>query len=457
MPPLRQRRLIAAALVAASALIAATVPRFEDYSVELLPSVRALLGGDVDGFLGQAPIYGASVAVRAPALVVAHLLGAGDLGVYRAGVLVCALGLAALAWHLDGAMARAGRRPLDRLAVAVTCVGAPVLLGAYTAGHPEDPLAGALSVAAILLAAGGRPGWAGLALGAAIATKPWAVIVAPLALAVAGPRPRLAAGAAAGAGLLVAPFLVADFGHAATTAGGASGSGWIFHPWQVWWPLRAEHALPGGLVTYTGPDWVARLAHPIVVAASLPPAAAWALRRRRAPVAAHDALGVLALVLLLRCLLDPWNGPYYAVPAVLAVAAWEAVRGRGLPVLAIAAAVLTWLTTVHVPGLVGWDLQAAAYLAWSVPLAGMLAARLLRVGRQPASAAIAARTSAGSTGTPKRTWPGASTRTKPTGASPARFLSRPVAARTSSGSTPPTRDGRPAASSSSATHARSSS
>jgi hypothetical protein len=453
MPPLRQRRVVAAALFVASAAIAATVPRFEDYAVELLPSVRALLGGDVGAFLSQAPVYGGSVAARAPALVVAHLLGAGDLGVYRAGVLVCALGVAALAWYLDGVLARAGRSHGARLAFAATCLGAPVLLGAYTAGHPEDPLAGALSVAAILLAARARPGWAGLALGAAIATKPWAVIVAPLALAAAGPRPRLVAGAAAGAGLLLAPFLVADLGHAATTAGGASGSGWIFHPWQVWWPLRTEHPLPGGFVTYTGPDWVARLAHPIVVAASLPPAAAWALCRRRAPVAAHNALGVLALVLLLRCLLDPWNGPYYAVPFVLALAAWEAVRGRGLPVLAIAAAVLTWLTTVRVPQLVGWDLQAAAYLAWSVPLAGVLAARLL-LGLQPASAATAARTAAGSTGTPKRTRPGASTSTKPTGAAPARFLSRPAASKTSSGSTPSSRIGSPAASSRPATRAR---
>ncbi|MGO9496772.1 MAG: hypothetical protein ACLQA5_08710 [Solirubrobacteraceae bacterium] len=37
---------------------------------------------------------------------------------------------------------------------------------------------------------------------------------------------------------------------------------------------------------------------------------------------------LLALVLLLRCTLDPQCGPYYTIPAIVALLAWEALDGR---------------------------------------------------------------------------------------------------------------------------------
>ncbi len=42
----------------------------------------------------------------------------------------------------------------------------------------------------------------------------------------------------------------------------------------------------------------------------------------------QDAMRLLALVLLLRCTLDPQCGPYYTIPAIAALLAWEALDGR---------------------------------------------------------------------------------------------------------------------------------
>ena len=48
-------------------------------------------------------------------------------------------------------------------------------------------------------------------------------------------------------------------------------------------------------------------------------------------------LALLALLLLMRCVLDPGDHIYYHVPLVLALAAWE-IETRGWPLLALWAA-----------------------------------------------------------------------------------------------------------------------
>ena len=42
----------------------------------------------------------------------------------------------------------------------------------------------------------------------------------------------------------------------------------------------------------------------------------------------QDALALLTLLLLLRCLLDTWDTSYYPLPFILALLAWEVA---GLP------------------------------------------------------------------------------------------------------------------------------
>jgi hypothetical protein len=89
-----------------------------------------------------------------------------------------------------------------------------------------------------------------------------------------------------------------------------------------------------------------------------------------------DGLLLLALVLLLRCVLDPWNVVYYELPFLLALTAWEVHARRGVPVISIAATLLCWVTLEQLPQQISPDAQALAFLAWSVPFALALVLRL---------------------------------------------------------------------------------
>jgi len=136
-----------------------------------------------------------------------------------------------------------------------------------------------------------------------------------------------------------------------------------------------------------GPEWLAPLTRPLVVGAGIAVALAWWLRsgpgRNR-----DDLLGVLALAFLLRCMLDPWDLVYYHLPLVVSLAAWEARRGRDLPVLSVVATAACWLTFVVYDERSGYG-PYVAYLAWTVPLALGLAIALLRPVRAPRRAPAA--------------------------------------------------------------------
>lgn len=400
MPRHAERWPLALLLIAATALLTLSNTATGDSTVELRPSIDLLLSGDVGGFLAAAPIYGPSVLPRIPLLFGADALGAGPTGVYLAGALACLLAVTALAYVLDGRLGALHRTRAVRSAVVLTCLLAPVLTRTAPMGHPEEALAGALCVLAVLAALSGRSGWAGLALGAAAAAKPWAVIAGlPVLLAAESGRVRLlltALGAGAAAEL---PFLIATpagVGGTATSLHSAHGP---FHPTQLFWPLREVLVDPvTGATGHRGPAIVARFSHPLIVGLAVPLSALFALRLRAGRVSRTDALALLALLLLLRCLLDPWNTIYYALPAILALVAWEGLSRPALPVGAMALAALTWLTFVALPEHVSADGLAAVYLAWALPAAAVLA-RCAFAGapaaRQPAISATAARTSPG--------------------------------------------------------------
>lgn len=373
-----------------------------DYAHELRPAVSALLAGDLGTFAALAPVYAGSVWPRLPLVLPVHLAGGGDLAVYRAGALACMLAAGALAVLLERRMREQGSPFAARAALVSVVLAAPAALRVFRDGHPEDVLAGAAAVAAVLLAIRDRPALAGAALGLAVAGKPWAVLAAPAALAAApGRRAALVAAATATAALLALPLVLSGAGRAGGHAVVLTQTDWIFHPQQLFWPLREVHA-NGGM---TGPAWVSGVTRPLIVGLALLLAAMWASRRRRTGAAPEDALLLLALVLLLRCVLDPWNNAYYAVPAILALAGWEALTRRGLPVLAIFTTAMTWLSFVRLPGAVSQDVLAALYLAWVLPLAGAMAWRLAAgpdgpPAVQARSSATAARTAPGATSAP---------------------------------------------------------
>src|SRR5687767_5771599 len=90
---LRVRRVLpetVLALVACLGLLAVggLSPAFTDFESEAEPALRALLAGDLGGFLSRLPAYGGSVVLRAPFAVLGDVLG-GDLAVFRAMALPC--------------------------------------------------------------------------------------------------------------------------------------------------------------------------------------------------------------------------------------------------------------------------------------------------------------------------------------------------------------------------------
>jgi hypothetical protein len=131
----------------------------------------------------------------------------------------------------------------------------------------------------------------------------------------------------------------------------------------------------------TAPAWVGVVSHPLVVVVGLGMAAALWLQRRRViggAVGERDALLLLTLILLLRCLLDTWDTGYYMLPCLLALLTWETLgASHRLPLLAFVSVVLPWLGLwqLSADG-ASADLQAALFLAWTVPLSAGLALRL---------------------------------------------------------------------------------
>jgi hypothetical protein len=317
-----------------------------DYNLEARPAMDALVGGHIADFLRQSPAYGGSLLLRAPFVLAARAFGAGEHWMYRASVIPVLLACGILAWWLATRMGRANAHWLAPLVVVGVCVLNPVAMQAVIIGHPEELLGAVLCVAAVLCATRGRPIWAGVLLGLAIANKEWALVaVGPVLVAL--PRKRLLCltWAAAVAGAIITPFVIAgavDLNHGLQGLPAAN-TGKIFTPWQVWWFFG-----PGDVMkTLWG--WLAGLAHPLIVGISLALALVYVHRLRRRGSAAPDGLLLLAFVLLLRCMLDPWDTSYYPGPFLIALVTWEALRFRRLPLLTVAASFFAWFLYFRIP------------------------------------------------------------------------------------------------------------
>ena len=391
----RLRENLPALALAAGALLAVawlSLSSWEwtDYDAEARPAFDALLNGHLLGFLKLAPAYGGSLVIRAPFVFIPKLWGGGELSTFRAAAAPGLAATALLGLWLVGEMRARGATWIAWAAVLLLCIANPITLPALEYGHPEELLGAALCVAAVIAATRGRAAWAGALLGLAIANKEWAALaIGPVLLALPSGRVRATLVAATVAGAVLAPLiLVGSAG--SITHGGAANTGSLFNPWQLWWFL-GSHAHPvrdlAGHVKLgyrAGPSWIGPLAHPLIVALALPLSLVclW-LRRSGARRPDHEGLLLLALVLLLRFSLDPWDFTYYPLPFLIALVTWEALTFARAPVFTLALSLVLWFVfqAAPLPGLrLAADAQALIFAAVTLPAMISLAAALYAPG-----------------------------------------------------------------------------
>jgi hypothetical protein len=123
------------------------------------------------------------------------------------------------------------------------------------------------------------------------------------------------------------------------------------------------------------PAWLGGRAHLLIVWLGLP-LTLLAMRRRARPA---DALLLFALLMLMRCWLDPWDLVYYPLPFIFGLLAWETTVAHRLPVCAAAATAATWLIFWFLPAHISPDAQAISFLIPATVALGALAAVLYRL------------------------------------------------------------------------------
>jgi glycosyl transferase family 87 len=363
-----------AGVAAVSVLLAYANSSAGDYPSDAGPTIRALLDGHVGRAFAIQPLMGSfSVLVRLPFAALADLTGGGGLAAYRLGCIPCliALGLAGL--ELGRAMGSRGAGRGACAAAAVICLVNPLTWEALRLGHPEELLGAAFVVVAALYAAEGRSLAAGLLLGLALATKQWAALAVLPVLAVAPARKlKLGAAAVAMVAVLTLPVVLADAGGFYDANRQASWSGERVHPFNAVWPLAPSEdrviSVAGKTEIVTVrviPPWLAHLLHPAIVALAIPLTAAALLIRRRFRV--EDVFALLALLFLLRCLLDPVDNAYYHVPFVLSLAFWEGLAWRRAPLLAMLASLAIYFAIYKAHMFHALELRNAVYLLATVP------------------------------------------------------------------------------------------
>lgn len=390
-----------------------------DYQTEALPAMNHLVSGEFEAYLRALPGYGGALLMESPFAVFGGLLGPDNVtGVWRSlalpGIGVLFAGGVVLgrtvASHIGGnAGATWGAL------TAASFSGSPIAVLALQLGHPEELLVSGLTLGGVALGIRGRPGLAGLVVGLAAAGKPWALIAVPVVVLAADSRPAAirTAGAIVVAGVVLSlPMMIAHNGTGSAASASSAATG-IFKPSSVFWflgdpnpdweavrsattrMLQQPDSTKEFWAQRLEPGVVGQISHPLIVLFAAAMSAAFLACRRSVDERREDLFLLLATVCWWRCLLDTWNVHYYALGAVLALAAWQARRGRP-PVLAFVVTasilvtfrVLNWSATSP-------DAQAALYLAWAVPLGVLMmwrslapqsAARAFQVALRPAAA-----------------------------------------------------------------------
>jgi hypothetical protein len=384
-----------------------------DYFLDGGGQIDALVRGDWKEFFANQPFMGAfSLLVRAP--FVAAVFHQSGPTVYWVGSLPCVLALLGVAVWLLRHMQRRGRSELEQAMVGIVLILSPLSVRALHWGHPEELLGAALCVAAVIAAGRDRVLPAAVMLGCAVATKQWAVLAGlPVLLAApVGARLRLAAVSVAIFAVFTVPMAIGNLDEFLLIQKAASSAdpqrvldmydgpplpGSHVTPHNVYMPFASSFETERGTI-YLQSELLGRLSHSLIVLLAIP--LAFLVWRRTPRPDLRLSLLLLALLFLLRCVLDPMSLDYYHVPFLLALCAAAAFGGLREARLALLAG-LGLAIAYAVPTYSMYELsehaavKCAVYLAVTLPLVWTLARAVYgrrgvaaRIGRahEPATA-----------------------------------------------------------------------
>lgn len=380
MLPIRRLVPLCLALGLAAIWMLHSVFSTGDWSSDSLPAIEALLHGRIGDYLSAKAMMGPfATLIEAPFAA----LGGSELGEYRWACIPGLLALALLGFYLASIARRRGASQASQALICLFCLANPLTLEALQNGHPEELLTTALAVAAVAAAGEGRSGRTGILLGLALASKQWAVIAfLPALMVLPERRLRTALTALVVPAILMAPFVLVAPGTFFGVQGSAASTGQVVAPWSVWYPLAnvSTATYHVGATTMTAtvrelPSPIGALSHPMIVLLALVVPVALAFRRRL-PLTAADGFGLLALLALLRCALDPLDNLYYHEPLLLALIGWDAFTARGLPLRSlsgVAVAALFWQSWHHLSDPVALN---AVYIAVAALLGAWLISSL---------------------------------------------------------------------------------
>ena len=218
----------------------------------------------------------------------------------------------------------------------------------------------------MLAAAHRRALAAGVLLGLALATKQWGLFaVLPVLMLARGQRRQVAFVGAIVAGVFLPPMLAGDpakfFEQNFNTVDAQLG----VTPTNLWWPFHHPgfdptvkqqlEVIPGAL---------RMTSHPLAVALVLGLSVLyWQRSVGRHP---YDALQLLALLFLIRCVLDPLTISYHHAPFVLTIAMFEGLCCRRIPMVTLTSTAAILVLGDFISPLGKPDLMSGLYLLWAL-------------------------------------------------------------------------------------------
>jgi DNA-binding XRE family transcriptional regulator len=353
-----------------------------DWQIDAAPAVQALADGHVGSYLSAKALMGPfATLVQAPFVAISGEQGA---AAYPWAVFPCLLISGFVGLYLARIAAHRAAGRLTQALIAILFLLNPLTFEAIENGHPEEILTAALAVAAVAAAVEHRPRHTALLLGLAIASKQWAVIaILPALMALPSLRIRTGVLAAAVAAILFLPGFLASPSAFFGVQSEAAGTGRVVTPWSAWYPAAETtsevYVVDGKKLiaeVENAPGPADPLSHPLIVLLALALPLVVGLRRG-IPLGAADAFALLALLALMRCVLDPVDNLYYHEPLLLALVGWDAFSSRGLPLRALVgtgAALLFWHAWHDVSDPVAFN---AVYLVFASVLGCALLSSLL--------------------------------------------------------------------------------